>query len=40
MRRDDTPFGRHRLYYLSVTYAAIVAAAFVSPHVLYRLYLD
>jgi hypothetical protein len=40
MRRHDTPFGRHRRYYLTVTYAAIAATAFVSPYVLYRLYSD
>jgi hypothetical protein len=40
MRREDAPFGRHLLYYLIVKYAVIVAAVFISPYVLYRLYSD
>jgi hypothetical protein len=40
MRGEDSPFGRHLLYYLIVKYAAIAAAVFASLHVLYRLYSD
>jgi hypothetical protein len=38
MRREDSPFQRHWLYYLVLKYAVIAAAVFVSFYVLYRLY--
>jgi len=40
MKREDSPFQRHWLYYLILKYAVIAAAVFVSLYVVYRLYLD
>jgi hypothetical protein len=38
MKRSDSPFQRHWLYYLILKYAVIAAAAAVSLYTLYRLY--
>jgi hypothetical protein len=38
MKREDSPFQRHWLYYLVLKYAVIAAAVFVSLYVLFRLY--
>jgi hypothetical protein len=38
MKRDDSPFQRHWLYYLIVKYAVIAAAVVVSLYTVYRLY--
>ena len=38
MKRSDSPFQRHWLYYLILKYAVIAAAAAVSLYALYRLY--
>jgi hypothetical protein len=38
MKREDSPFPRHWLYYVILKYAVIAAALFVSLYVLYRLY--
>jgi hypothetical protein len=38
MRRADSPFQRHWLYYLILKYAVIAAAAVVALYTVYRLY--
>jgi hypothetical protein len=38
MRREDSPFQRHWLYYLIVKYGVIAAAVGVSLYTIYRLY--
>jgi hypothetical protein len=38
MKRADSPFQRHWLYYLILKYAIIAAAVFVSFYALHRLY--
>ena len=38
MKREDSPFQRHWLYYLVVKYAVIAAAVAVSLFTIYRLY--
>jgi len=38
MKRPDTPFPRHWLYYLMLKYAVIAAAIVVSLYTIYRLY--
>ena len=38
MKREDSPFQRHWLYYVTLKYAVIAAAVVVSLYVLYRLY--
>jgi hypothetical protein len=38
MKRPETPFPRHWLYYLILKYAVIVAAIVVSLYTIYRLY--
>ena len=38
MKRSDSPFQRHWLYYLIVKYAVIAAAVAVSIYTGYRLY--
>ncbi len=38
MKREDLPFQRHWLYYVTLKYAVIAAAVIVSLYVLYRLY--
>jgi hypothetical protein len=38
MKRPDTPFPRHWLYYLILKYAVIAAAIVVSLYTIYRLY--
>ena len=38
MKRPDTPFPRHWLYYLILKYAVIAAAVFATFYSLYRLY--
>jgi hypothetical protein len=38
MKRSDTPFARHWLYYLILKYAVIAAAVGISFYTLYRLY--
>lgn len=38
MKREDSPFPRHWLYYVTLKYAVTAAAVFVSLYVLYRLY--
>jgi hypothetical protein len=38
MKREDSPFQRHWLYYVTLKYAVIAAAVFVSLYVLYRLH--
>jgi len=39
MKRPDTPFPRHWLYYLILKYAVIAAAVAMSFYTVYRLYL-
>jgi len=38
MKRPETPFPRHWLYYLILKYAVIAAAIVVSVYTIYRLY--
>ena len=38
MKRADTPFPRHWLYYLILKYAVIAAAVGISFYTVYRLY--
>jgi hypothetical protein len=38
MKRPDTPFPRHWLYYLILKYAVISAAVVASLYTIYRLY--
>ncbi len=38
MKRTDSPFQRHWLYYLILKYAVIAAAVVVSLYTIYRLY--
>jgi hypothetical protein len=38
MKRADSPFQRHWLYYLVLKYAVIVAAVGISFYTAYRLY--
>jgi hypothetical protein len=38
MKRPETPFPRHWLYYLILKYAVIAAAVIVSLYTIYRLY--
>ena len=38
MKREDSPFPRHWLYYVSLKYAVITAALFVTLYTLYRLH--
>ena len=38
MKRPDTPFPRHWLYYLILKYAVIAAAIVVSIYTIYRLF--
>ena len=38
MKREDSPFPRHWLYYVSLKYVVIAAAAVVSLYVVYWLY--
>ena len=38
MKRRETPFPRHWLYYLILKYAVIAAAVIVSLYTIYRLY--
>jgi hypothetical protein len=38
VKREDSPFQRHWLYYLVLKYAVIAAAIFVSLYAVYRLY--
>jgi hypothetical protein len=38
MKREDSPFQRHWLYYLILKYAVIAAALVISLYTLYRLY--
>ncbi|MFY9693657.1 MAG: hypothetical protein WA776_05305 [Xanthobacteraceae bacterium] len=38
MKRTDSPFQRHWLYYLIVKYAVIAAAVVVALYTVYRLY--
>jgi hypothetical protein len=38
MKRPETPFPRHWLYYLILKYAVIAAAIVVSFYTIYRLY--
>jgi len=38
MKRTDSPFQRHWLYYLILKYAVIAAAVIVSLYTVYRLY--
>ena len=38
MKRPDTPFPRHWLYYLILKYGVISAAVLVSFYTIYRLY--
>jgi hypothetical protein len=37
MKRADSPFPRHWLYYVVLKYAVIAAAAAVSLYIVYRL---
>ncbi len=39
MKRPDTPFPRHWLYYLILKYVVIAAAVAMSIYTVYRLYL-
>ena len=39
MKRPDTPFPRHWLYYLILKYVVIAAAVGMSIYTVYRLYL-
>ncbi len=38
MKRTNSPFQRHWLYYLILKYAVIAAAVVVSLYTIYRLY--
>jgi hypothetical protein len=38
MKRPDTPFPRHWLYYLILKYAVIAAAVAITFYTVYRLY--
>jgi hypothetical protein len=38
MKRTDSPFQRHWLYYLILKYAVIAVAVLVSLYTVYRLY--
>jgi hypothetical protein len=38
MKRADSPFPRHWLYYLILKYVVIAAAAIVALYAVYRLY--
>jgi hypothetical protein len=38
MKRSDSPFQRHWLYYLILKYAVIATAVVVSLYTIYRLY--
>ncbi len=38
MKRPDSPFPRHWLYYLVLKYAVIAAAVFITLYTFYRLY--
>lgn len=38
MKRPETPFPRHWLYYLILKFAVIAAAIVVSLYTIYRLY--
>jgi hypothetical protein len=38
MKREDSPFQRHWVYYLVLKYAVIAVALFVSLYIVYRLY--
>ena len=38
MKRDDLPFQRHWLYYVTLKYAVIAAAVVVALYTIYRLY--
>ena len=38
MKRTDSPFPRHWLYYLTLKYAVIAGAVAISLYTLYRLY--
>jgi len=38
MKRPETPFPRHWLYYLILKYAVVAAAIVVSLYTIYRLY--
>ncbi|HUI15160.1 MAG TPA: hypothetical protein VL048_17020 [Xanthobacteraceae bacterium] len=38
MKREDSPFQRHWLYYVVLKYAVIAAAVLVSLYTVYRLY--
>jgi hypothetical protein len=38
MKRSDSPFQRHWLYYLILKYTVIAAAVVVSLYTVYRLY--
>jgi hypothetical protein len=38
MKRSDSPFPRHWLYYLILKYAVIALAAVLSLYTVYRLY--
>jgi hypothetical protein len=37
MKREDSPFQRHWLYYLTLKYGVIAAALVVALYVVYRL---
>jgi hypothetical protein len=39
MKRTDTPFPRHWLYYLVLKYAVITVAVAITFYTVYRLYL-
>jgi hypothetical protein len=38
MKRDDMPFRRHWLYYLTLKYAVIAAAVAIALYTAYRLH--
>ena len=38
MKRPDTPFPRHWLYYLVLKYGVIAAAVVITFYTIYRLY--
>jgi len=38
MKREDSPFQRHWLYYVVLKYAVIAAAVLVAFYTVYRLY--
>ena len=38
MKRTDSPFQRHWLYYLVLKYAVIAVAVVISLYTIYRLY--